>query len=210
MPLRLFANGQVDFGWPLLSQPHRPIDRLFHQLRAGDGLHYIQCLLAALATDAAAPPEIIEHQARGSVPKAMRQAIRDGVRPMDVMRTIIIPRRIELVRSAPGEAKGGSGASGIKQRWHIARAYARTLPEGYHRSDDNLNSYLDDLARGAIYPLDEADDQAIRNGTKCYVHPTERGDAPLGRIVSNRAKIGPGATRRILDGEIQGEDHPSV
>src|SRR6185437_6436295 len=115
-------------------------------------------------------------------------------RLMEVMSTVVIPQKIEVVRNPwPDEISESSG-TGTPKRWHMARAHARKLQEGFHRSEDNLRLYLEDLRDGVIIPLNEEDDRAIREGTKCYIHPTERGDIRLGKVVSTRAKIGPGAT----------------
>jgi len=72
------------------------------------------------------------------------------------------------------------------------------LPEGFQRSEDNLRKYNDDLAARRIFPLSPSDDEAIRNGSKSYIPPSERGDRRLGEVVSTRAKIGEGATKQII------------
>lgn len=204
LPLRLFKDGSVDFGWPLLTQPHRTINRLFYQANARDGLLYISCLLAALATDASAPPEIIEAETRNSGPiiKVLREAIARGERPMDVMSRVVIPRRVRIASRSWNEENTSDTGPSMPRREHQVRAYARKLQEGYARSDDNLALYLDDLEAGNIFPLSPEDDLAIRNGTKSYIHPVTRGDPRVGRIVAQRAMLGPGATRKILEGDI--------
>jgi hypothetical protein len=204
LPLRMFTDGSVDFGWPLLSAPHRTIDRYFNHFNARHGLLYLQCLFAALATDASAPPEIIEAETKGSGPliKVMKEAVRRGERPMEVMSTVVIPRRIKMASRSWKEEDTQSAGIAVPRREHRVRAYARKLQEGFQRSDDNLALYLSDLRAGAIFPLRPEDDQAVREGTKSYIHPVTRGDPRVGRVVSQRAVLGPGASTNVLEGTI--------
>ncbi|HSX28356.1 MAG TPA: hypothetical protein VLF60_02805 [Candidatus Saccharimonadales bacterium] len=200
MPLRLFADGKVDYGWPLLGAPHRPIDPIFRALNAQGALDYTVCILAALATDATAPPEVIEIGGGQSVPRIISDATaegRSGGELLDIMATTVIPQRIAIVHNR--EHSEDSAGTGTPKRWHTAKAHARILREGYRRSQDNLNKYLRDLETKRIQPLRPEDDMAIREGRKSYVPPSERGDKSRGSVVSRRARLGEGATRQITD-----------
>ncbi|HSX28071.1 MAG TPA: hypothetical protein VLF60_01335 [Candidatus Saccharimonadales bacterium] len=202
VPLRLFKNGSVDFGM-LHATPTRSIETIFRRMDAQAGLRLLMTMLPALICDATAPTEVLESDEVASLPRTriVREAFQGRARPKDIMTTVLIPR-IQMMRRLPAvnpeEHIQHSDKKGSARRWHLAEHYARKLPAGYRRSDENLQKYLDDIRRGYINPLQEDDHAAVLAGTKCYMPPSERGDERLGRVVSRRAVLGRGATQRVV------------